>query len=107
MIFRLRPGPAALLCIPLGIALSMAARLDGTRQASSTADRHVLVITSDSQRYCRALCEAIDAHGTLPRELTELRAQGEAMCRHGQVQGGLARLRRALLVLHDPREGPS
>ncbi len=101
------PGRTASLCvwlsIPLGIALILTARLEDRRRDATAIDRHILVITSDSAPYCRALCEAIDARGRLPREVSELRTQGEAMCRHGQVRGGLARLRRALLVLQDAR----
>ena len=105
MISLFRRGRAAALCmslcIPIGIAVILTTRQEGRRRDAAAIDRHTLVITSDSAPYCRALCNAIDARGALPREVSELRTQGEAMCRHGQVRGGLARLRRALLVLQD------
>ena len=107
MISPSRRGRAAALCmslcVPLGIAVILTARIDGERRHATAIDPHTLVITSDSALYCRALCRTIDARGPLPRELTELREQGEAMCRRGQLRGGLARLRRALLVLQHAR----
>ena len=109
MISPPRSGRAAPLCVSLclslGIALILTARLEGRRRDADAADLHTLVITSDSTPYCRTLCEAIDARGKLPYEVSVLREQGDAMCREGQVRGGLSRLRRALLVLQGARSG--
>lgn len=68
--------------------------------ADPTADTGTMVITSDSSAYCRTLSGLLEAHGTLPREVRELKAQGDGLCEMGRVRGGIARLRRALLVLH-------
>ncbi|WP_428374776.1 hypothetical protein [Lichenicoccus sp.] len=58
-----------------------------------------LVITTDSDAYCRTLSKAIDAHGALPREVSDLERQGEGLCGAGKIRSGIVRLRRALLVL--------
>ncbi|WP_428390962.1 hypothetical protein [Lichenicoccus sp.] len=61
---------------------------------------HALVVTSDTGAYCRTLSSALDARAPLPREVRDLKTQGEGMCDQGKVRGGIAQLRRALLVLN-------
>ena len=68
--------------------------------ASGTGAGHPLVVTSDTSAYCRTLSAALDSRAPLPREVRELKAQGEGMCDQGQVRGGISQLRRALLVLN-------
>ncbi|TLU72933.1 hypothetical protein [Lichenicoccus roseus] len=58
-----------------------------------------LVITTDSDAYCQTLTKAIDGHRPLPREVSDLERQGQALCGSGRVRSGIVRLRRALLVL--------
>jgi hypothetical protein len=97
---------AATVAAPLGgLAGHAAAPEDG-------ADKQVMVVTTDSSAYCRTLSGTIEAHGALPREVRELKAEGDGLCKQGQVRGGITRLRRALLVLRmgqpaqDPVQGP-
>lgn len=66
----------------------------------TAADAGTMVVTTDSSAYCRTLSGLIEARGALPREVRELKAQGDGLCGMGRVRGGIARLRRALLVLH-------
>lgn len=65
------------------------------------ASPDALVVTTDSDAYCRTLSQAIDAHGALPREVSDLERQGEVLCEAGRIRSGIVRLRRALLVLRD------
>ncbi len=74
--------------------------------AQTVPDAQTIIVTSDSRAYCRTLSIAIEAHGPLPREVSDLKAEGDGLCGEGQVRGGIARLRRALMVLHqDPPAG--
>lgn len=59
-----------------------------------------MIVTSDSSAYCHTLSDAIQAHGALPREVRDLKLEGDGLCNAGHVRGGIVRLRRALLVLH-------
>ena len=84
---------ATVACTALALAAAPPA-------SNETAARHALVVTSDTSAYCRTLSSALDARAPLPREVSDLKAQGEGMCDQGQVRGGIAQLRRALLVLN-------
>ena len=61
-------------------------------------------VTSDSTEYCDVLLNkfaglARDAAMPPPTEAAELSEEGERMCVHGQIRGGIMRLRRALIIL--------
>lgn len=86
--------------VPLALA---AAVLLCCAAAPTAGDSSTLVVTTDSSDYCRTLSSAIEAQQPLPREIVELKTQGDGMCDEGQVRGGIARLRRALLALHHQR----
>lgn len=82
----------------LGASLLLAGSLCGAAPAAP-ADSRTMIVTSDSGAYCHTLSEAVAAHGDLPREVKELKTQGDGLCDEGQVRGGINRLRRALLML--------
>lgn len=86
---------ASLVLITLACGSTAIAAQDG-----EAPDARTMIVTSDSGAYCRTLSGVIDAHGALPREVKELKTQGDWLCNEGQVRGGIARLRRALIVLH-------
>ena len=81
-------------------ALLLCAGLPAAAHAESDTDQRVMVVTTDSSAYCRTLSDAIDAHGSLPRDVAELKTQGDVLCGEGRVRGGIVRLRRALLMLN-------
>jgi hypothetical protein len=61
-------------------------------------------VTSDSIEYCDVLLSKFTGlvrSATLPppTEASTLSEEGERMCVHGQVRGGIMRLRRALMIL--------
>ena len=75
--------------------------------AQQTGDSDPVEVTSDTPEYCQYLHTRVDSQVHLastppPREVTDLSAEGERMCEHGQTRGGIMRLRRALwLLMHD------
>nr|WP_294503940.1 hypothetical protein [uncultured Rhodopila sp.] len=75
--------------------------------AQQTDDSGPLEVTTDTPEYCQYLHSRVDSQVHLAsappsREVTDLSAEGERMCEHGQTRGGIMRLRRALLLLmHD------
>ena len=97
-----RPAlPGALLLSAALLSAPMACGSPGYAKAGSDpGDQRVMVVTTDSSDYCHTLSGAIAAHGALPREVKELKAQGDGLCDEGRVRSGIVRLRRALLMLH-------
>lgn len=67
----------------------------------------VPTVTSDTPAYCDVLINRIGdlSHAVpTPREAMRLSMEGEKMCGHGQIRGGITRLRRALAILRNPGE---
>jgi len=62
------------------------------------------IVTSDSPEYCGVLLHRITGLSRTtnlppPLEAAALSQEGERMCVHGQIRGGVMRLRRALAIL--------
>ncbi len=92
-----RAGAAALGLLVLAAGLSWS---DRAMADDDTAPR----ITSHSQDYCAHLTERLDAlmftaHLAPSAEVISLTEEGRRMCDAGHVRGGIARLRRAVLLL--------
>lgn len=68
---------------------------DASRDPSSDAAS----VTSDTQAYCLQLAARIEASGEMPPLAQALWTEGRGMCGRGQVRGGLARLRRAMMIV--------
>ncbi len=60
-------------------------------------------VTTDTKEYCLALADRM-AGGEMPPHARLLWRHGREMCDHGQVRDGLARLRRAMLMLRGVAE---
>jgi hypothetical protein len=64
-------------------------------------------VTTDTPEYCEHLVNRVRdlveiAAPPPPREVANLSVEGQRMCEHGQIRGGIMRLRRALmLMMHD------
>jgi hypothetical protein len=63
------------------------------------------VVTTDTAQYCAQLGREIVSRQSraadLPHvEVQRLLAEGRDMCARGAIRGGIARLRRALVILH-------
>jgi hypothetical protein len=68
-------------------------------------------ITTDTPEYCQKLLNRIGelvrlATAPVPRDATDLTAQGQRMCDHGQTRGGIMRLRTALMLM-EKGSGPA
>ena len=61
-------------------------------------------ITTDTPEYCLSLAEHMREKGEMPEHALRLWQRGRAMCLQGHIRGGLARLRRANLVIHGAAE---
>ena len=64
-------------------------------------------VISDTPEYCGVLRDRIaglvqEEPGAMPAEVAELSMEGERMCEHGHIRGGLLRLRRAIAILRHP-----
>ncbi len=93
--------------LPPTVALAMVGLSFGSADAAAfdAADDHAMVVTTDTDAYCRSLSSELASHVPLPRDVSDLKRQGDGLCRHGEVRGGIARLRRALVVLN-PNAAP-
>ncbi len=85
-----------LVCLPL---------LLGPSAASGQAPRsNAEEVTTDTPQYCLHLLDMVSemvrrSVQPPPHEVTDLSAEGQRMCDHGQTRGGILRLRRALLLM--------
>ena len=101
---------ASLALLTLACGTAVLAAPDGPASGARTGDAPdagAMIVTSDSSAYCHTLSGAIEAHGALPREVRDLKMEGDGLCSGGHVRGGIARLRRALLVLHKDTDQPA
>ncbi|WP_158745927.1 hypothetical protein [Acidisphaera sp. L21] len=63
-----------------------------------------MTVTTDTPEYCLGLAGRMDAQGSMTPNARVLWERGRTMCEHGHVRGGLARLRRAMLVMRGAAE---
>jgi len=67
-------------------------------------------VLTDTPAYCDLLVERISelelVLSTLPPEASRLAAEGRRMCELGLTRGGIARLRRALVMIKNPQPYP-
>jgi len=63
-------------------------------------DQPSCVLTTDTLQYCNLLARQITERRTLQPDVQRLLSEGREMCDHGEIRGGIRRLRRALLLLH-------
>ncbi len=63
-----------------------------------------MTVTTDTPEYCITLADRMDAQGDMPPHARLLWASGRELCLRGHVRGGLAHLRRAMLMLRGAAE---
>ncbi|WP_246091363.1 hypothetical protein [Swingsia samuiensis] len=69
-------------------------------------------VTSESMDYCQKLVKNVDKYLIQPHEIPvgamedalRLRQEGEKFCQHHRIRGGIARLRRALVLIRSSQE---
>jgi hypothetical protein len=91
----------AALAAVLGLGPIDLASAQMVAQFATTADP---VVTSDTTAYCDELAGKIagltrGAIPPAPEDVEALAREGERMCTHGQIRGGVMRLRRAMAIL--------
>jgi hypothetical protein len=59
-----------------------------------------VAVLTDTVEYCGQLQRMILKRPNRPADINKLLAEGQRMCDHGEVRPGIARLRRALWLLH-------
>jgi hypothetical protein len=72
--------------------------------AGAAAADDPMTVTTDTPEYCLSLAEHMRAKGDMPQHALMLWQRGRAMCLQGHIRSGLARLRRANLVMHGAAE---
>ncbi len=87
------------LCSAIALAVAPA-RLQA---ADPPADRP-MAVTTDTAEYCATLARLAGGAPNPPADARRLLVEGKEMCDRGEIRGGIARLRRALVVeRHRPR----
>ncbi|MBO0711380.1 MAG: hypothetical protein J2P47_08925 [Acetobacteraceae bacterium] len=61
-------------------------------------------LTTDTPEYCSELLQRVqqveqNRGHTMSKDVLQLSQQGELMCSHGEVRGGILRLRRAMRII--------
>ncbi len=90
----MRFGPALLLCW----ATTLVTASGVLAGASPVAADLPMAVTSDTPEYCATLQRLASAAPNASAEVRRLIAEGQDMCDRGEIRGGIARLRRALVV---------
>ncbi len=83
----------AFLLATLSVAMPAPAFADGP-----------IPVTTDTAEYCIELADRLAEQPDMPPHAQLLWQSGRNMCEHGHVRGGLARLRRAMLMVRGVAE---
>ncbi|HTU52858.1 MAG TPA: hypothetical protein VMF62_02690 [Acetobacteraceae bacterium] len=89
---------AATLFIPLAIGIDS--------QAQTPAQIPAMPLLTDTPQYCVELSNEVEEDrqalvSPAPPEVEQLAEEGRRLCALGEVRGGIARLRRAVVLLHE------
>lgn len=68
--------------------------------SAHTQEQPPVAVTTDTVEYCVQLQGLVSAKAPLPPDVKRLFVEGRRMCDHGEVRPGIARLRRAMWLLH-------
>jgi hypothetical protein len=58
-------------------------------------------ITTDTLQYCNRLAGEVARTPSPPPQARDLMAEGERLCSDGHIRGGIIRLRRAMILVHE------
>jgi len=86
-----------LACAPLYLAAYACAALL-LAHATARAQQAPMPVLTDTDEYCGQLQTRLQSCATRPPEVMHLFSEGRQMCDHGDIRGGIARLRRALMI---------
>jgi hypothetical protein len=92
--------------IAAGLALGVGSAT-ALSQPDAPTSTDSMRVTTDTPQYCDSLAgmvaQASRAHPGAEPEAQSLAEEGQRMCDEGLIRGGLARLRRALLMLQSEK----
>ena len=63
-----------------------------------------MTVTTDTPEYCLSLADHMQTQGRMSSNAQMLWQDGRSLCEHGHVRRGLARLRRAMMVIRGAAE---
>ncbi len=84
-------------------AIALSAALAGHLNGALLAE-DPMTVTTDTPEYCFSLADRMLAHGQMSPNAETLWQSGRSLCEHGHVRRGLARLRRAMMVIRGAAE---
>lgn len=112
-------SPTTVCLLGLGLMGSLAAAPAGHGPSQSLVSRPAvgkedgaISVTSDSAEYCTQLTRSVDQLLAMPHgipvgamdDAKRLRTEGDTLCKHRHLRAGIARLRRALVLLEHSQE---
>ena len=89
------------LALPFFLLAAAACPVPGRAQ-----EQPGLALTTDTPAYCAQLARQVEARHSTMMDVQRLLAEGRQMCDHGEIMGGVKRLRRALVLLHHKTARP-
>ena len=96
-------APTLAMLLMTGIAAPAAAQdaaPDTSPGSLQDSGQDAAKVTSDTAVYCLHLAARIEAAGEVPPLARTLWVEGRNLCERGRVRAGLARLRRAMMIIH-------
>jgi hypothetical protein len=85
--------------LALGLGIGVSATLPGA--LLGRADQTATPVTTDTLEYCHRLAAELASAQVTPADTRQLTTDGLLLCQQGQIRGGILRLRRAMLMLHE------
>ena len=83
----------------LALSATLAGHLGGTALIEEP-----MTVTTDTPEYCLSLADQMQAQGPMSNNAYTLWQDGRLLCQRGHVRRGLARLRRAMMVIRGAAE---
>jgi hypothetical protein len=84
--------------LSLGLGIGLSSALPGLSEGA--ASDAATPVTTDTLDYCNRLAREVAALRA-PDTARELTSEGQTLCREGQIRGGILRLRRAMVMVHE------
>ncbi len=90
----------------ISLLLTMASPLLALPWAAARAQERPMVVLTDTLDYCEQLQHRTLQWPVMPPDVKYLVREGRQMCDHGEIRGGINRLRRALRILNHHTPAP-
>jgi hypothetical protein len=90
----------------VSLLLTMAPAFLAVPGTPARAQERPMVVLTDTLEYCEQLQHRTSAWPVMTPEIYHLVHEGRQMCDHGEIRGGINRLRRALRILNHHTPAP-